>query len=83
MQIREIKLMDPQLRTVTVRISNDIDGGVRAWSDDLPGLNLTCPNHQELFAELSPKIASLLEQQGFDSKIVREIHQFIVEIEPI
>jgi len=29
------------------------------------------------------KIASLLEQQGFDSKIVREIHQFIVEVKAI
>jgi hypothetical protein len=35
-----------------------------------------------LFAELSPKITSLLNKQGFDSKIVREIHQFIVEIQP-
>jgi hypothetical protein len=75
--------MNSQLRTVTVRIANVANGGIRAWSDDLPGLNLTCPNHQELFAELSPKITSLLKQQGFDSKIVREIHQFIVEIETI
>jgi hypothetical protein len=33
-----------------------------------------------LFAELMPKIASLLEQQGFYSKIVREIHQYVVEV---
>ena len=38
--------MDLQLRTVTVRIPNGIDGGVRAWSDDLPGLSLICPNHE-------------------------------------
>ncbi len=75
--------MDPQLRTVTVRISNDIDGGVRAWSDDLPGLSLSYPNHEVLFAKLTPKIESLLKQQGFDSKVVREIHQFIVEVSPI
>jgi len=36
-----------------------------------------------LFAELSQKIASLLKQQGLDSKIVREIHQFIVEVQTI
>jgi hypothetical protein len=73
--------MNPQLRTVTVRIANDVSGGIRAWSDDLPGLSLTCPNHQVLFAELTPKIASLLKQQGIDSKIVREIHQFIIEVQ--
>ena len=75
--------MNPQLRTVTVRIANDANGGIRAWSDDLPGLNLTCPNHEVLFTELSQKIASLLKQQGLDGKIVREIHQFIVEVQTI
>jgi hypothetical protein len=75
--------MNNQLRIVTVRIENVKDGGVRAWSDDLTGLSLTCPNHEALFAELTPKIASLLEQQGFHSKIVREIHQFVVEVTPI
>jgi hypothetical protein len=36
-----------------------------------------------LFAELTPKIASLFERQGFRSKIVREIHQFVVEVTAI
>jgi hypothetical protein len=74
---------ESQLRVVTVRIAHTQDGGLRAWSDDLPGLNVTYPNHQVLFAELNPKIASLLKQQGFDSKVVREIHQFIVEVQPV
>jgi hypothetical protein len=75
--------MDHQLRTVTVRIANGADGSVRAWSDDLPGLSLVCPNQETLFAELTLKIASLLKQQGFESKVVREIHQFIVEVTKI
>ena len=75
--------MNHQLRIVTVRIANVGDGGVRAWSDDLAGLSLTCPNHEVLFAELPVKIAALLEQQGFHSKIVREIHQFVVEVRTI
>jgi hypothetical protein len=75
--------MNQQLRIVTIRIENVKDGGVRAWSDDLAGLSLTCPNHEVLFAELTPKIASLLEQQGLHSKIVREIHQFVVEVRAI
>ena len=75
--------MNHQLRIVTIRIENVEDGGVRAWSDDLAGLSLTCPNHEVLFAELTPKIASLLEQQGFRSKIVREIHQYVVEVSTI
>ena len=75
--------MNPPLRTVTVRIANEANGGVRAWSDDLPGLAISCPSHQVLFDELTPKIASLLKQQGFDSQIVREIHQYIVEVQPI
>jgi hypothetical protein len=36
-----------------------------------------------LFAKLTIKIASLLEQQGFHSKIVREIHQFVVELSAV
>jgi hypothetical protein len=75
--------MNQQRRTVTIRIGNVEDGGVRAWSDDLAGASLTCPNHEVLFAELPLKIASLLEQQGFYSKIVREIHQFVVEVRTI
>lgn len=75
--------MNQQLRIVTIRIANVEGGGVRAWSDDLAGLSLTRPNYEALFAELTIKIASLLEQEGFDSKIVREIHQFVVEVSPI
>jgi hypothetical protein len=75
--------MKHQLRTVTVRIADSGDGGVRAWSDDLPSLSLTCPNREVLFAELTPKISRLLKQQGFESKIVREIHQYIVEVRTI
>jgi hypothetical protein len=75
--------MNRQLRIVTIRIANLDHGGVRAWSDDLAGMSLTCPNHDVLFAELPAKIASLLKQQGFQSKIVREIHQFVVEVETI
>jgi len=75
--------MNQQLRTVTVRIANTADGGVRAWSDDLVGLTLTCPNHETLFAELTPRISTILQQQGFASKLVREIHQFIFEVEKI
>ena len=75
--------MNHQLRIVTIRIANVEGGGVRAWSDDLAGLSITCPNHDVLFAELPRTIATLLEQQGFHSKIVREIHQFVVEVSTI
>ena len=50
--------MNHQLRIVTIRIENVENGGVRAWSDDLAGLSLTCPNYEVLFAELTPKIAT-------------------------
>ncbi len=43
--------MNQQLRIVAIRIENFENGGVRAWSDDLAGLSLTCPNHEVLFAE--------------------------------
>jgi hypothetical protein len=75
--------MAPQLRTVTVRIASTSEGGTRAWSDDLPGLWLTCPNHQALCTELTPKIIELLREQGFDGTIVREIHEFIVQLESV
>jgi hypothetical protein len=41
-------------------------------------LSLTCPNHQALFSELTPRIANLLKQQGIDGKIVRQIHRFVI-----
>jgi capsule polysaccharide export protein KpsC/LpsZ len=75
--------MKHQLRTVTVRIANGMNGSVRAWSDDLPGLSLTSPNHEVLFAELTPKIENILKNRGFESKIVREIHQFVIEVSTI
>jgi hypothetical protein len=59
---------------------------LRAWSDDLPDLpvlSLTCPNHQALFSELTPRIANLLKQQGFDSKIVWEIHRFVIRLQAV
>ena len=73
--------MNHRLQTVTVRIAKTADGSLRAWSDDLKELSFTCANHQELFAELEPMVANLFKQQGFDGKIVREIHQYIVELE--
>ena len=79
-QIRKIRSMNQPLKIVTIRIANVEGGGVRAWSDDLAELALTCPNHEALFAELTTKIASMLEHQGFHSKIVRE---FVVEVRPI
>jgi hypothetical protein len=42
--------------------------GVRARSDDLPALWLTCANHQALCSELTPQIANLLKQQGFEDR---------------
>lgn len=75
--------MNPQLRIVTIRIANVEGGGVRAWSDDLAGLSLTLPNYEALFAELPIKISSLLAQEGFHSKSVREIHQFVFEVTPV
>ena len=75
--------MNQQLKTVTIRIAHVANGGVRAWSDDLAKLTLTCSNHAELFALLGPKIESLLRQEGFNGKVVREIHQFVFELEAI
>ena len=72
--------MDRQLRTVTVRIANVPDGGVRAWSDDLAGLSLVCSDYGALFSQLKPEIARLLDKQGLQSSVVREIYQFIVEV---
>ena len=34
--------MNHQLQTVTVRIAKTADGSLRAWSDDLKELSLTC-----------------------------------------
>ena len=70
-----------QLRIVTVRVANTEDGGVRAWSDDLKSLSLSCPNHEALFSELPSKISNLLGLEGLNGKIIREIHQYVVEVQ--
>jgi hypothetical protein len=48
-----------------------------------PVCRLLAQIYEVLFAEPTIKIASLLEQQGFHRKIVREIHQFVVEVSAI
>ena len=71
------------LKIVTVRIASVGDSGVRAWSDDVPTRTLTCANHDVLFGELTSHIAGILKNQGFDNKLVREIHQYTFELQPI
>lgn len=81
MKMMEDASLDQHLKTVTVRIAYEANGGIRAWSDDLPDLGMTCANHEDLFLRLETKIRSALQDQGWEGKIVREIHQYIVEVQ--
>lgn len=48
-------------QTVTLRIAPREDGGVRIYSDDLPGLILSGPDREKVFGDLGAAIYWLLE----------------------
>lgn len=50
------------LKKITVHISRRRDGGLRAWSDDLPGLVLSHKDESRLIADLEPAMEFMLSE---------------------
>lgn len=56
-------------RTVTLRIIDREDGGLRIWSDDLPGLVLSHRDQSAVWRDLGPAIEVLLNHNRQKSDI--------------
>jgi hypothetical protein len=59
------------MRTITVYIEDREDGGVRVWSDDLPGLVLSGSNRIKVLADIEPAVKAILEHKGQDTSKLR------------
>ena len=49
---------------VKVNIENRDDGGIRVWSDDLPGLILSGKDRTKVIADIEPAVRVLLRHKG-------------------
>lgn len=61
----------PQLTVVTVILQDREDGGLRVYSDDLPGLILSGSDRVKVAASIVPAIEALFEHKGFQRVVVR------------
>ena len=43
------------------------DGGIRVWSNDLPGLILSGPDRAKVLADIEPAARFLLHKRGVDT----------------
>lgn len=51
---------------IKVMIEDRPDGGVRVWSNDLPGLILSGQNRMKILAAIEPAARALLEFNGIE-----------------
>jgi hypothetical protein len=61
----------PNLTVVTVTLADREDGGLRVFSDDLPGLILSGSDRTTVAAAIIPSIAALFRHKGFADVVVR------------
>ena len=59
------------LTIVVVTLEDREDGGLRVYSDDLPGLILSGPNRDLVVEKIAPAIWALFEHKGFRGVVVR------------
>ena len=45
---------------ITVRFEERADGGLRAWSDDVPGFVLSHPDSKAVFEDVEPALETIL-----------------------
>jgi tRNA pseudouridine-54 N-methylase len=58
-------------RIIKVQTEAREDGGIRVWSDELPGLILSGKNRNAVLAAIEPAICVLLSHKGDDTSNVR------------
>jgi hypothetical protein len=63
--------MQSHLTIVTVTVEDRGDGGLRVYSDDLPGLILSGADRTAVASKIAPAIQALFEHKGFRSVTVR------------
>jgi hypothetical protein len=49
-----------ELMKVVVRLESRADGGLRAWSDDVPGLVLSGHDAEKVYADIGPALETIL-----------------------
>lgn len=54
---------DDAIWSTSIRIAARPDGGLRVWSDDMPGLILSGPNPSKVMANVLPAIAAIRAHQ--------------------
>lgn len=52
--------MSEDVEVITISISRRLDGGIRVWSDDLPGLVLSGSDPETVMSDVWPAIQVLL-----------------------
>lgn len=57
--------------TITVFLESRPDGGIRVWSDDLPGLILSGRDRTKVIADIEPAAIALLKYKGVDVSNIR------------
>lgn len=62
----ELKMNDHGFSTLKVTLADREDGGVRVYSDDLPGLILSGEEKAAVVASISRAIEALLEYSGIN-----------------
>jgi hypothetical protein len=61
----------PNLTVVTVTLADREDGGLRVFSDDLPGLILSGSDRTQVASAIIPSIEALFRHKGFGDVVVR------------
>jgi hypothetical protein len=60
-----------ELTVVTVTLQSREDGGLRVYSDDLPGLILSGSDRGHVVSKIAPAIQVLFERKGYRQVLVR------------
>jgi hypothetical protein len=58
-------------RIINVTLADRQDGGVRIWSDDIPGLVLSGLNRAKVIADIEPAVRAILKHKGEDVSNIR------------
>jgi hypothetical protein len=64
---------------INVTCEDRPDGGVRVYSDQLPGLILSGKDRAKVLAGIEPAVKVFLQRQGVDSKRLRIDATFVCE----
>ena len=57
------------MNKITVYIADREDGGIRVWSDDLPGLILSGKNRVGVLADIGPAVKAIRAYKGLTDEV--------------